>query len=181
MDNRANLQLAVMTRAMQQYYYYTKDNVAQPSNFIGNKVAGILFENKIHHTTWFSPNIEAIQGIHMIPILPPSNLARTKTFVQQEWDTYFSSGRVDKIDNEWKGIIYGNYATINPSAAWTFFTSSKFDAKWIDGGASRTWFLAYAAGEFESMEAVAKTRLTTVIQPSPAFNRLRRSRIEAAS
>ncbi|KAJ4312405.1 endo-1,3-beta glucanase [Fusarium piperis] len=142
---RANLQLAVMTRAMQQYYYYTTDNVAQPSNFIGNKVAGILFENKIHHTTWFSPNIEAVQGIHMIPILPPSNLARTKTFVQQEWDTYFSSGRVDKINNEWKGIIYGNYATINPKAAWTFFSSSKFDAKWVDGGASRTWFLAYAA------------------------------------
>ncbi|KAF4463067.1 glucan 13-beta-glucosidase [Fusarium albosuccineum] len=141
---RANLQLSVMARAMQQYYYYTTDNVAQPSNFIGNKVAGILFENKIHHTTWFSPNIEAIQGIHMIPILPPSNLARTNAFVLQEWNTYFSNGRVDKINNEWRGIIYANYATIQPKKAWDFFTQSNFNTSWIDGGASRTWYLAYA-------------------------------------
>ncbi|KAF5553306.1 glucan 1,3-beta-glucosidase [Fusarium circinatum] len=142
---RANLQLAVMTRAMQDYYYYTTSNTVQPKNFIGNKVAGILFENKVHHTTWFSAAIEAVQGIHMIPILPVSNLARTATFVQQEWDTYFSKGRVDKFNNLWKGIIYGNYATVQPKTAWTFFTQSKFDANWIDGGASRTWYMAYAA------------------------------------
>ncbi|KAF5664879.1 glucan 1,3-beta-glucosidase [Fusarium heterosporum] len=142
---RANLQLAVMSRAMQQYYYYTTTNTAQPSNFIGNKVAGILFENKVHHTTWFDASIEAVQGIHMIPILPVSNLARTGTFVQQEWDTYFNKGRVDKFDNLWKGIIYGNYATVQPKTAWAFFNQTKFDANWIDGGASRTWFMAYAA------------------------------------
>ncbi|KAM5346604.1 hypothetical protein ACJ41O_009609 [Fusarium nematophilum] len=141
---RANLQLAVMARSMGQYYYYSSDNVVQPSNFIGNKVAGILFENKIDHTTFFDPAIEAVQGIHMIPILPPSNLARTNKFVKEEWDTYFSNGRVDKIDNAWKGIIYANYATIEPKKAWDFFRSSSFNAKWIDGGASRTWYLAYA-------------------------------------
>ncbi|KAF4982297.1 hypothetical protein FZEAL_2046 [Fusarium zealandicum] len=145
---RANLQMAVMARSMQQYFYYTEDNVAQPSNFIGNKVAGILFENKIHHTTWFGNNIEFIQGIHMLPILPMSNFARTATFVKEEWDTYFSNGRIDKIDNAWKGIIYGNYATIEPKKAWDFFASSKFDSSWLDGGASRTWYLAYAGGEF---------------------------------
>ncbi|KAM0542457.1 hypothetical protein ACHAPJ_012767 [Fusarium lateritium] len=142
---RANLQLAVMSRAMQEYYYYTTTNTAQPKNFIGNKVAGILFENKVHHTTWFSADIEAVQGIHMIPILPVSNLARTGTFVQQEWSTYFDKGRVDKFDNNWKGIIYGNYATIQPKAAWDFFKQSNFNANWIDGGASRTWYMAYAA------------------------------------
>ncbi|KAL6917674.1 hypothetical protein ACHAP8_000421 [Fusarium lateritium] len=142
---RANLQLAVMSRAMQAYYYYTTTNTVQPKNFIGNKVAGILFENKVHHTTWFSADIEAVQGIHMIPILPYSNLARTGTFVQQEWDTYFNKGRVDKFNNLWKGIIYGNYATIQPKTAWSFFTQSKFDPVWIDGGASRTWYMAYAA------------------------------------
>ncbi|KAF4964794.1 hypothetical protein FSARC_7306 [Fusarium sarcochroum] len=142
---RANLQLAVMSRAMQEYYYYTTTNTAQPKNFIGNKVAGILFENKIDHTTWFSADIEAIQGIHMIPILPVSNLARTGTFVKQEWSTYFDKGRVDKFDNLWKGIIYGNYATIQPKAAWDFFRQSNFKANWIDGGASRTWYMAYAA------------------------------------
>ncbi|KAJ4018142.1 endo-1,3-beta glucanase [Fusarium irregulare] len=142
---RANLQLAVMSRSMQAYYYYTTTNTVQPKNFIGNKVAGILFENKVHHTTWFSADIEAVQGIHMIPILPFSNLARTGTFVQQEWDTYFNKGRVDKFNNLWKGIIYGNYATVQPKTAWSFFTKSNFDPIWIDGGASRTWYMAYAA------------------------------------
>lgn len=145
--NRANLQLAVMARSMQNNYYYTTDNTIQPSNFIGNKVAGILFENKIDHTTFFDANIEAIQGIHMIPILPPSNFARTNKFVKEEWDTYFSKGRIDKIDNAWKGIAYGNYATVEPKTAWNFFNSTSFDANWIDGGASRTWYLAYAGGK----------------------------------
>jgi endo-1,3(4)-beta-glucanase len=149
---RANLQLAVMSRAMQQYYYYTTTNTAQPKNFIGNKVAGILFENKVHHTTWFDGSIEAIQGIHMIPILPVSNLARTGTFVQQEWETYFNKGRVDKFNNLWKGVIYGNYATVQPKTTWTFLTQSKFDPIWIDGGASRTWYMAYAAGEFRNLQ-----------------------------
>lgn len=139
---------------MQQYYLYTSDNKVQPSNFIGNKVAGILFENKVDHTTFFGSSIEEIQGIHMIPVLPPSNLARSAKFVKEEWDAFFSNGRVDKIDNAWKGVIYANYATIQPKAAYDFFVSSKFDAKWIDGGASRTWYLAYAAGKFDVHDAL---------------------------
>lgn len=119
----------------------------QPKKFIHNKVAGILFENKVDHTTFFDGHIEAIQGIHMIPILPPTNFVRVKEFVQEEWDTYFSNGRVDKIDNFWKGIIYANYATVNPKKAWEFFSSQTFNPMWIDGGASLTWFLAYAAGK----------------------------------
>jgi endo-1,3(4)-beta-glucanase len=156
-DNRANLQLAVMRRSFQDYYYYTTDNTVQPKNFIGNKVAGILFENKIDHTTFFDPNIEAIQGIHMIPILPPSNLARTNRFVKEEWAAYFDNGRIDKIDNAWKGIAYANYATIEPKKAWAFFNSTSFQANWIDGGASRTWYLAYAGGEYPCKSIGSRT------------------------
>ncbi|KAF7553851.1 hypothetical protein G7Z17_g3357 [Cylindrodendrum hubeiense] len=142
---RANLQLAVQARTFKQAYLYTTDNVAQPSNFIGNKVAGILFENKIHHTTFFGSNIEFIQGIHMIPVGAPSMYTRSKTFVQQEWDTYFSNGRIDAIDNAWKSIIYANYATVKPQVAWDYFTSSSFKTTNLDGGASQTWYMAYAA------------------------------------
>lgn len=132
---------------MSQHYLYTSDNVQQPKNFIGNKVAGIVFENKIHHTTFFSSDIEAIQGIHMIPVGAPSMYTRPKTFVQQEWDAYFSNGRIDKIDNAWKSIIYASYATVNPKTAWNYFNSSDFNTNNIDGGASQTWYMAYAAGE----------------------------------
>lgn len=136
-----------MARSMQQYYLYTSDNTVQPSNFIGNKVAGILFENKVHHTTFFDGSIGAVQGIHMLPLLPASNLARTDRFVREEWDAFFSGGRVDGITSAWKGVVYGSYATAEPRKAWDFFRASTFDASWLDGGASRTWYLAYAAGK----------------------------------
>jgi len=47
----------------------------------------------------------------------------------------------------WKGILFANYAIIDPVAAWNFFVSTTFDESWLDGGASRTWYLAFAAGE----------------------------------
>jgi endo-1,3(4)-beta-glucanase len=142
---RGNLMLSVITRSLSHYYLYTTDNTVQPSNFIGNKVAGILFENKCDHTTYFGANIEYIQGIHMLPLLPSSRLTRPANFVRQEWATYFDKGRVEGIQGGWKGILYGNLATVDPAAAWNFFTSNNFDPSWIDGGASLTWYLAYAA------------------------------------
>ncbi|KAG7124189.1 endo-1 like protein [Verticillium longisporum] len=145
MAARGNLMLSVQARSLQHYYLYTKDNKVEPAQFIGNKVAGILFENKIDHTTYFGANIEFIQGIHMIPLLPSSPLIRTRQFVQEEWDVYFSNGRAQDIQGGWKGIIFGNLATLNPKAAWDFFNSTDFDPSWIDGGASLTWYLAYSA------------------------------------
>lgn len=147
LEARGNLQLAVMSRSLRCYYLYEKNNQVQPAQFIGNKVAGILFENKIDHTTFFDPHIEAIQGIHMIPILPATPLVRVKDFVKEEWEAFFSNGRVDAIGNTWKGIIYANYATVEPRMAWDFFTSRTFDGQWLDGGASLTWFMAFAAGK----------------------------------
>ncbi|KJZ78459.1 hypothetical protein HIM_01850 [Hirsutella minnesotensis 3608] len=145
LEARGNLQLALIARSLQEYYLYEKDNDVQPKQFIGNKVAGILFENKVDHTTFFDPNIEAIQGIHMIPILPPTPFVRVPNFVREEWDAFFSNGRVDSIRNAWRGIIYANYATVDPRKAWEVFTSPNFDPLWLDGGASLTWFMAYAA------------------------------------
>ncbi|KAH6724355.1 glycoside hydrolase family 81 protein [Leptodontidium sp. MPI-SDFR-AT-0119] len=131
LEARGNLQLAITARALQNYYLYT---------------TGILFENKIDHTTYFGTNIEFIQGIHMLPLLPSSALTRTRTFVQQEWDIYFSNGRVDTAEGGWKGVLYANLALINPQASWQFFIQPGFDVNWLDGGASRTWYLALSAG-----------------------------------
>lgn len=49
MEARGNLMLAVQKRAFQNYFLMEKANVNQPANFIGNKVTGILFENKCDH------------------------------------------------------------------------------------------------------------------------------------
>ena len=62
METRGNLMLSVLTRTLRDYFLLEQDNVNQPPNFVGNKVTGILFENKIDHTTYFGPNLEFIQG-----------------------------------------------------------------------------------------------------------------------
>lgn len=136
-----------MARSLQHYFLYQDDNTIQPANFIGNKVAGILFENKVDHTTFFGNEIEAIQGIHMIPILPVTTVARTTKFVKEEWDAFFSNGRVDKIDNSWKSILLGSYATTAPKEVYEVLSGKTFDSKWLDGGISLTWLLAYSAGK----------------------------------
>lgn len=147
MAARGDLMLAVQSRALNMYYLYTSNNTVEPANFIANRVAGILFENKIDHTTYFGTNIEYIQGIHMLPLLPHTPYIRGAEFVTEEWNQYFSSGRVDAIAGGWRGVLYGNLATIDPDTAYDWFDKSNFDSNLLDGGASLTWYLAYSAGE----------------------------------
>ena len=85
----------------------------------------------------------------MIPLNPSSTLTRTKQFVSEEWNTYFADNAVDAAKNVgggWKGILYANLAIIDPQTSFNFFNQDNFDSSWLDGGASRTWYLAYAAG-----------------------------------
>ncbi|OAG45444.1 hypothetical protein AYO21_00078 [Fonsecaea monophora] len=148
MEARGNLMLAVLARSLQNYFLMTSDNTNQPAAFIGNKVTGILFENKADHVTYFGTDLSYVQGIHMIPLMPFSTLTRTEQFVTEEWITYFADGAVRQatdITGGWKGIVYANLAIINPTAAYNFFTQPSFDMGWIDGGASLTWYIALSA------------------------------------
>ena len=146
MEARANLQLAVQARSLRNYFLLSSDNKVQPASFIPNKVTGILFENKVDHTTYFGADPAFVQGIHMIPLNPSSMYTRPKQFVQEEWDRYFSEGRADKAEGGWKGILYANLALVDPVKAYQFFSDPAFDMGTLDGGASRTWYLAFAAG-----------------------------------
>lgn len=147
MAARGNLMLAVQARSLNLYYLYSDGNTVEPSDFVGNRVAGILFENKIDHTTYFGTNIEYIEGIHMLPLLPSTPFIRGADFVEQEWVQYFDDGRADSVVGGWKGVLYGDYSTIDPEGAFAFFNQSTFDSSWLDGGASLTWYLAFAAGK----------------------------------
>lgn len=57
--------------------------------------------------------------------------------VKEEWETYFSRGRVDEVGGGWRGILYANLGLIDPKAAFRFFNQPNFDPGWLDGGASR--------------------------------------------
>jgi len=62
MEARGNLMLSVLARSLQSYFLMESSNVNQPSSFIGNKVSGILFENKVDHTTYFGTDLSYIEG-----------------------------------------------------------------------------------------------------------------------
>lgn len=94
----------------------------------------------------FGMKPEYIEGIHMIPINPSSAYTRSPTFITEEWDTYFSNGRVDQVDGGWRGILYSNLAIIDPKTTYEWVSGPDFDPQYLDDGASQTWYLAYAAG-----------------------------------
>ncbi|KIV99369.1 uncharacterized protein PV09_08914 [Verruconis gallopava] len=145
LEARGNLMLAIQARVFQTYFLLESSNTTQPRQILPNKVTGITFENKVDHATYFGMNSEYIQGIHMIPLAPPSSLVRTANFVKEEWATYFSDGRADQVGGGWRGILYANLALAHPKTAFEFFVRKDFDCAWLDGGASRTWYLAWCA------------------------------------
>lgn len=83
----------------------------------------------------------------MLPLTPISPYVRLNSFVREEWDLYFK-GNTGNIDDGWKGVLYANYAMLDPKGAFNFFNAATFQNKWLDGGASRTWYLVFAGGMF---------------------------------
>lgn len=57
LDRLGQVMLTVARRSIQAYFLMEDDNENHPEAFVKNHVTGILFENKIDHTTYFSPRI----------------------------------------------------------------------------------------------------------------------------
>lgn len=83
-------------------------------------------------------------SIHMLPLTPVSPYIRSAEFCKQEWDQWFSRGRVDHVDGGWRGVLYANMAIFDPRESWGFFTQPNFNTSFLDGGASRSWYLSFA-------------------------------------
>ncbi|TID18292.1 glycoside hydrolase family protein [Venturia nashicola] len=146
MEERSNLQLAILKRSLNNYFYMKADNKNQPKEILPNMVTGILFENKVDHTTYFGSNISFIHGIHMLPLTPASPYMRPKEFVQQEWDNLFADGYVETVTGGWRGTLMANLALIDPKRSFEFFIGKEFENGFLDSQASRTWYLAWIAG-----------------------------------
>ncbi|OWB56188.1 hypothetical protein B5S28_g2079 [[Candida] boidinii] len=144
MEYRSDLMLAIMKRSMNMYYLYSDDNTVEPSQIISNKVAGILFDNKIDYTTYFGTNTEYIHGIHMLPITAASGLVRGSTFVQQEWEQKLST-LSETLTGGWASILRINQALYDPASSYNFFSSSSWDNSYLDNGQTRTWGLTFSA------------------------------------
>ncbi|KAG0690012.1 hypothetical protein C6P40_004063 [Pichia californica] len=145
MENRANLMLAISSRSIGTYMLYQTNNTSMISQYIGNYVSGIKFENKIAHTTYFGTNEEYIHGIHMLPITPASSLIRSPTFVKEEWENFLKN-IIDNVTDGWKGVLMLNVALYDPATAYNFFNGSSYSSNYLDDGMTKTWSLTYCAG-----------------------------------
>lgn len=148
LEARSNIQLGILRHTVGTYFLLLDSNTVQPKNFIKNKVTGILFENKVDHTTYFGNNLEYIQMIHAIPVTSLSSYFRSPQFVQEEWNEKLKA-IVGNVNDGWKGIIYLNVALFDPNTSWNFFSGSSFQDAYLDGGQSKTWSLTYS-GAFAS-------------------------------
>lgn len=144
LEKIANLKLGIMRNSFNNYFLYSTGNTVEPNQFIKNRVAGIFFENKIDHATYFGSNIEYIQMIHAIPINPISTFIRSPQFVKEEFEEKLKPV-VDNITDGWKGIIMLNVALYDPQHSYQFFNLPDFQRQYLDGGQSLTWSLAFAA------------------------------------
>ncbi|PNP85049.1 hypothetical protein FNYG_01574 [Fusarium nygamai] len=167
LEARGNLQLAVTARSLQSYFLLASDNDVQPASFIGNRAAGILWDRKVNHTTYFGDEIAYIQGIHMLPIVPSSAYIRKPSFVREEWDQYFAGNKSGSLSSGgFAGHIYANLAIADKAGAIEshgFFRKQTTDSPYL-GGSSLAWDLAYTAalgGSLASNVSLNSTRLLT--------------------
>lgn len=137
--------LAVLRRSLNTYIYMHADSRHHPVQFVPNRVAGITFENKVDHTTYFGNAIEFIHGIHMLPVTPASAYARDKDWCKKEWETWFSRGRADPVQGGWRGVLYASLIAWNPQLAAQWWFDDNFQWAWLDGGMSLAYYRALAA------------------------------------
>lgn len=62
--------LAMEIRALKRYMQIMTGNSIYPSPFSNNKMVGIMFASKVDNTTFFGNNLEFINEINVIPVLP---------------------------------------------------------------------------------------------------------------
>ncbi|KAH7135582.1 endo-1,3(4)-beta-glucanase 1 precursor [Dendryphion nanum] len=162
MESRGTLMLALQSRTFNTYFYISPTNPLNPPNapsnqssihpplYTPNLLTGILFENKVDHATYFGTAPHLIHGIHMLPISPATfYLRRNVVWVREEWEKYFSNGRALGVEGGWKGVLVANSGVLDARGAWEFFLNGeggKWEGSWIDGGASRCWYLVWVAG-----------------------------------
>ncbi|KAG3093671.1 hypothetical protein PI124_g16507 [Phytophthora idaei] len=118
-EDLGSLMLRIDAHAIRTYFLMTSDNTVHP------------------------PEIYAIHGIQMIPVSPINELARTSTFVEQEWNDILSKEPIVVEVNTtitWLSLLLVNAATVNPMESLHNLKNAT-----MDDGLSRSWALYNAA------------------------------------
>ncbi|KAI9906562.1 hypothetical protein PsorP6_004078 [Peronosclerospora sorghi] len=117
LEDLGSLMLRLNAHSIRTYFLLLRDSVIHPPEIVRNHVTGIFFDNRVYYNTWFLDEVYAIHGIQMIPISPVNELARTPTFVEQEWNDILSKQPLitTKDSNiSWLSVLLVNGAIVNP-------------------------------------------------------------------
>ncbi|POM80131.1 Endo-1,3(4)-beta-glucanase [Phytophthora palmivora] len=142
-EDLGSLMLRLNAHAIRTYFLLQSDSTIHPPAITRNHVTGIFFDNKVYYNTWFLDEVYAIHGIQMIPVSPINELARTSTFVEQEWNDILSKEEIVTMknsNNTWLSLLLVNAATVNPMDS-----LQKLKNATMDDGLSRSWALYNAA------------------------------------
>ncbi|KAG1454741.1 hypothetical protein G6F56_007244 [Rhizopus delemar] len=136
----SDLQLAITKRTTYEYFLMLDGNKNRPVEMVKNKVSGIFFEQKVDYTTYFGRYMEFIHGIQQLPMTPMLGYyIRTPEFVKQEWDQKLKD-IAPTVNNPWAGVLYLNYAMINPAEAYPLLRNVD-----VDDGQTRSYSLYLTA------------------------------------
>ncbi|KAI9254991.1 hypothetical protein EDC94DRAFT_566354 [Helicostylum pulchrum] len=84
--------------------------------------------------------MEYVHGIQQLPMTPIlAEYIRTPEFVSQEWDQKLGA-IAPTVKSPWAGVLYLNYATINPSDAYPTLRTIP-----VDDGQTRSYSLYLTA------------------------------------
>ncbi|KUF89679.1 hypothetical protein AM588_10002364 [Phytophthora nicotianae] len=142
-EDLGSLMLRLDAHAIRTYFLMTSDSTVHPPEIVRNHVTGIFFDNKVYYNTWFLDEKYAIHGIQMIPVSPINDLARTLTFVEQEWNDILSKEPIVVEVNTtitWLSLLLVNAARVNPMESLRNLKNAT-----MDNGLSRSWALYNAA------------------------------------
>ncbi|POV95054.1 hypothetical protein PSHT_15875 [Puccinia striiformis] len=155
----ADLQLSLFKRSVNHYYFMQEANTNAPACFKGNRVPGILFENKADYTTFFSNEKDAIHMIQVIPITPITSFIRSPEFIWQEWINTGSPTEntrqvcqiATKLANGYQTLLLTQYGIVDPNYVYNIFVKKLWMGQEIplDDGLSLSWILGFLINQIE--------------------------------
>ncbi|CAM9484590.1 unnamed protein product [Heterosigma akashiwo] len=102
--------------------------------FAANRMVGQVGGLDAFCTTWFGTELEYIHGIQMLPFTPITEELLPRSYVELEWPIVRSALDDPAITPAWAGVLYSDFAIVDPEAAWGLMTG--LDPTQLDSGFS---------------------------------------------
>jgi len=161
--------LAMELRGTHYYWQVHEGNEAIYDQFFAaNKMIGQVGGLDAFCTTWFGKELEYIHGIQMLPFTPITEELLRYDYVMTEWPVVKVALDDPKITSAWTGVLYLDYAIVDPEGAWDLMTS--LDPNTLDSGFSMANSMYWILTREDHGPYVEETQAPQVVQPSCSIN-----------